>query len=226
MNNYYVYIYRNPLKDNIPFYVGKGKNNRAYDHLNETYDTTSNRRKTYVINSIHSHSLEPIIEFFKTNLSEDEAYTVETELIQKYGRAGYDPGGILTNVCIDSRPPDQTGRPKTNEHRKKLSESHLGKTVTESTRKKLSVITTERIRNGEFGHTQPHTEEAKQKMSNAKLGIPQSEESNKKRSESLKGKPWSESRRLASKKGKKTGPKQGKPWSEARRLAYEIRKDK
>lgn len=34
-NIFYVYILRNPLKENIPFYVGKGKDRRCFQHLKD-----------------------------------------------------------------------------------------------------------------------------------------------------------------------------------------------
>ena len=226
MNSYYVYVYKNPLKDNIPFYIGKGKDNRMFDHLLETIDTTSNRRKYYTIQSIRNAGLEPVIEKIEENLSESSAYELEESLIEKYGRAGYDVGGILTNVCKNNQPPSPKGKTKSAEHRKKLSESHKGKIVSNETKEKISRITAERIRNGEFGHNTPHTEQTKQKISNSKKGYIPSDEDRKKKSKALKGKPWSEARRLAAKNGKKTGPKKGKPWSEARRLAQLNKQEK
>lgn len=41
---YYVYQYVDP-ETNKPFYIGKGKDNRMFHHLNETLDNTDNRKK-------------------------------------------------------------------------------------------------------------------------------------------------------------------------------------
>jgi len=105
MNVYYVYQLHNPLKDNQPFYVGKGKGNRCEFHLSETLDTTSNPHKVRTINLIKEQGLDIPISKIAENLSEDEAYLLESQLIAKYGRASVGDG-ILTNICIDARPPN------------------------------------------------------------------------------------------------------------------------
>lgn len=94
--NYYVYLYIDPrtLK---PFYVGKGKGSRIYSHLNETIYTTINLRKFNRISEIRQDNLEPIVEVFKNNLTNEQACEIEISLIQKYGRIGYDNNGILLN---------------------------------------------------------------------------------------------------------------------------------
>jgi hypothetical protein len=58
---------------------------------------------------------------------EDEAYELETQLIQKYGRMV--DGGILTNICIDEHPPIQYGEANhrygtkwSDKHKQRLSE--------------------------------------------------------------------------------------------------------
>ena len=40
-DNYYVYILINPI-DLLPFYVGKGKGNRAYNHLKKSHNDSNN----------------------------------------------------------------------------------------------------------------------------------------------------------------------------------------
>ena len=45
---FYIYHYIDP-RDNLPFYVGKGSDNRMYDHLYETESNTENRHKFYRI---------------------------------------------------------------------------------------------------------------------------------------------------------------------------------
>jgi hypothetical protein len=51
-----------------------------------------------------------------------------------------------------------------------------------------------------------HTKEAKQKISKTKKNVPMSIDSSMKKSVKLKGKPWSEARRLAALTQRKTGP--------------------
>jgi hypothetical protein len=79
MNEFYVYLYLR--EDNTPYYVGKGKDNRVF----------SNNR------SVSKPKDETRIIFHSKNLTEEEAFTIEKELIAKYGRK--DNGtGILRNL--------------------------------------------------------------------------------------------------------------------------------
>lgn len=165
---YYIYYYIDP-RDNLPFYVGKGINERLFDHLFETESTTENRHKFYRIQYLRNIGLEPIIKKVIENISDEIlAYEIETQEILKYGRIGFEENGILTNVCLGSRPPSPKGKIKSKEHRERLSESRKGKKVSESTRIKQSEITKKRIEAGQFGHNKPHTEESKIKTSNTK----------------------------------------------------------
>ena len=162
MNIYYVYIYYDPIT-NLPFYVGKGKGNRLLHHLNETIDTTDNRKKFNYINKLRKLGLSPKIVKFKENLSEEEAYNLERDLISEYGRNGFEDGGLLTNICIDARPPvtfgpahHNYGRPvitkHTEETKKKISESkkgkeswHKGKRKSAETKQKMSLAQKGRV---------------------------------------------------------------------------------
>lgn len=103
-NIYYVYSYTNPLTNEI-FYIGKGKNGRLYNHLEETKENTENYFKWCIIESLRRKNIQPLIEKIIENLTEDEAYKLETEFIIKYGRKGIDENGILTNRCLDRYPP-------------------------------------------------------------------------------------------------------------------------
>lgn len=106
---YYVYGLINPA-DSQPFYIGKGSGNRAQTHLRKIPDTR-NVYKENKIASIRKNGLEPEIHVYADNiLDEDLAYDMEEELILKYGRKGYEPYGILTNVCLGSRPPNHKGK--------------------------------------------------------------------------------------------------------------------
>ena len=76
--NYYVYVYLRD--DNTPYYVGKGKNNRAYSkkHRVEVPD----KSKIIILNE---------------NMSEREALDMEVELISKYGRIDINSG------CLENK---------------------------------------------------------------------------------------------------------------------------
>ena len=221
---FYVYGLYNPITEQL-FYVGKGTkaNNRHNDHLSESRGK-ENRLRWKQVCDIRKQGLEPVIHILIDNIEDETvAYNEETKLIKKYGKI-IDGTGILTNILDDARPPSWKGRVKTEEHRKNLAKAHIGKTLSEETKKKIleTKIKNGTLKSGMEGKT--HRNESKQKIRESKLNVPMSIDSSLKKSLSLKNKPWSEARRLASETQKKTGPKKGKPWSEARRLAQQNRK--
>jgi len=73
---YYVYLYIDP-RDKVPFYIGKGKCNRAFSHLKSPADTSKGR----IIADLRKLNLEPQIELLKYGLSEKEALLVEATAI-------------------------------------------------------------------------------------------------------------------------------------------------
>lgn len=84
---YYVYIYRDPRNGEV-FYVGKGKGNRAFIHLQDQ----SERRKAIRIAEIRRAGKEPIIEVLTHGLdSEETALKVEAATIDLLGP------NVLTN---------------------------------------------------------------------------------------------------------------------------------
>jgi hypothetical protein len=109
MTTYYIYALIDP-RTHQPFYIGKGCGARAQSHLNNT-DRSDNKYKESKIRSIRQDGLEPIIEYLLTDIGDELlAYQFETAFILKYGRKGYESYGILTNICIDSRPPSHKGK--------------------------------------------------------------------------------------------------------------------
>ena len=78
---YYVYAYINK-KTGLPYYIGKGKNNRAY--------------------KFHGHITVPKdkskIVFLETNLSNVGALALERRYIKWFGRKNIDNNGILLNI--------------------------------------------------------------------------------------------------------------------------------
>ena len=82
MNNFYVYIHRKKSNNEI-FYVGKGKDRRAYrkDHRNIYWNKVVNK-----------HGYE--IEIYKDNLTEKEAFELEIKLINELKEKGLQ----LTNM--------------------------------------------------------------------------------------------------------------------------------
>lgn len=96
MCDFYVYELIHP-KTKDPFYVGKGTGDRikAYktDHLNNI-----SRSCRTAIKELRLEMLEPKISIVREGISEQAALDLEEFLIQKYGRRGYEAGGLLTNT--------------------------------------------------------------------------------------------------------------------------------
>ena len=169
-SNYYVYQYL--LENGLPYYVGKGKNNR--------------------IDVNHKHIALPPAErriIVKDNLTNEQAKILEGELITKYGRKI--DGGILDNIkinqwaCFDG----WKHKPETIE---KIRQGNLGKVRTEVHKQKYRQPKTakhaENIRKANLGKTL--TDKTKQKISNSLKGnIPWNK--------GVKGTPWTEARRNA-----------------------------
>lgn len=97
---YYIYCYKNPLRNNEIFYIGYGDHKRkcggcrAYDHINEVKRgiKSSNKHKYYTIVKILDAGLEPIIEIVEDNLTYNEAIKREIELCVYYKET-------LTNIA-------------------------------------------------------------------------------------------------------------------------------
>ncbi len=105
--NYYVYVYSDPDDGKI-FYIGKGKDNRCFDHLKCQEECG----KTDKIKEIQSRGKEPIIHILARNLSEKEAYDIEAACIsilgisdltnRSFGTPVSDIGLVDTEDIIDS----------------------------------------------------------------------------------------------------------------------------
>lgn len=146
MNNSYIYVYRYPeninshIKGEI-FYIGQGTLNRIMAH-SLGYDK-NNKHKMNTINKIRLAGHEPIIEKIFENLYNDEANIIEKLLIDYYGRRD------LKNGTLTNKTDGGCGACRyihTEESRRKNSESHkgeknpnYGKPRSEETKKKLSI---------------------------------------------------------------------------------------
>ena len=76
----YVYVYSDP-DTREPFYVGKGRGNRVFDHLKDTADTP----KAAKIRHLLRHGKEPLIEILVYGLDEETALKVEAAAIDLLG---------------------------------------------------------------------------------------------------------------------------------------------
>lgn len=199
---FYVYMLLDPRKNNQPFYVGKGTDDRWKDHLLETSDTSINKRKFNTIQKIKALGFDVGVEIVQYFEDENRAYDFEEELIAQYGRKGYDPHGILTNICEDSRPPNWHQGPNASAINQKICQTKLeqGSSHTPESKAKISA----RLK----GKKKPPRSEAHRlAMSQAKKGKPLSnpcsEETRQKRSRNQTGKKASEETRKAISEGLK-----------------------
>lgn len=90
----YVYFDSRPEKNWEPIYVGKGKKNRSSVHLKHCENKILSRK----IKKKKELGLTPRIEIYEVE-SEDKAFSLEIQLITKYGRITLGTGTLcnLTN---------------------------------------------------------------------------------------------------------------------------------
>lgn len=153
------YVYEYVRTDGSPYYIGKGCGRRAFVKHNRGMPDDLSR-----------------IRFIKTNLFENEALELERLLIAKYGRKDLGTG-ILINMTDGG---EGISNPSL-ETRKKLAEAKRNES--NETKKKRSLAATNRK------DRTPLTDETKQKISTANQGRKRSEEAKKKMSDAKIGKP-------------------------------------
>jgi len=165
-NSYYVYRHIR-LDSNTPFYIGKGKGNRAYEKKRNKYWHRITNKAGYEV------------EIFLENLTEQQAFNKEKEFIKLYRDCGYklanltDGGeGTSGRVHLESTKLKMSlaskGKKKSPEHAEKLRKLQLGRippnkgkkhtnesiekmilaksNMTDSTRQKMSEAVRKRIK--------------------------------------------------------------------------------
>ena len=117
--NYYVYMYLR--EDGTPYYIGKGTCRRAWKVAGRAVSRPEDESRIV----IHAD-----------NLTEDQALSLEMELIAEYGRK--DNGtGILRNLTDGGD--GISGHSHSEETKQKMSISHTGKAHSEETKQKMSL---------------------------------------------------------------------------------------
>ena len=139
MKEYYVYAYLR--EDGVPYYIGKGKERRAWEQHR------SNGK------GVHTPKDYKRIVLLHEDLIESEAFNLEIELIEKYGRQDLGTG-VLKNRTSGGEGSSSTS-PETNW---KKGSSRRGKSFSEDARKKIS----EANKNRDYPNN--HTEEVRQKL--------------------------------------------------------------
>jgi len=199
---YYIYMYLD--QNNIPFYIGKGKDNRykVQQHLGTSHSNA------FLQNKIRKVGVENIkIHFPHKDLDEEQAFYLEEYYIAGYGRrdlglgplcnltdGGDGPSGIIVSNETRKKMSDVAkDRIVSNETRKKMSESATGRKLSDGAKRKLS----------EFNKGHIVSNKTRQKISGANKGRlgywsgkKLSEETRQKLSEAHKG-------QIAWNKGKK-----------------------
>jgi hypothetical protein len=99
LDGFYVYLLINPINKNI-FYVGKGKNQRAECHYKDyCKGKEKNNFKLNEMRSFAKYGYKPIIKIVDCNLTEEQAYKLETRLIKRLYNT-------LTNISKNENEPN------------------------------------------------------------------------------------------------------------------------
>lgn len=96
-SDFYVYVYIDP-NTNEPFYVGKGKNGRCWDHVNYARRNCKPEQGKHFMNKIRkmlASGATPIVEKRYEAMDESAAYAAERRLISEIGRKDLGTGPLL-----------------------------------------------------------------------------------------------------------------------------------
>ena len=187
-NRFYTYAYLR--EDRTPYYIGKGKRNRAYNKHQKGISVPKDKSR---------------IIFLKQNLTEAEAFRHEIYMIDVFGRKDLGTG-ILRNMTNGGEGP--SGMVHSEETKDKIRQRAMGRKASQKTKQKLSKIhkgrkhteewkkiQSERMKGNTYGLGRKHSPDSLKKMSESQKGKKVSEEAKRKMSESGKVKIFSEEHR-------------------------------
>lgn len=95
--NYYVYALVNPINHMI-FYIGKGKGNRVFQHAEDALNEDSQSLKLGTIRTIIAQERKVEYYILRHNLTEEEAFLVESTLIDMLTYSKFNHENQLTNI--------------------------------------------------------------------------------------------------------------------------------
>jgi len=94
---YYVYCLVDP-RDKRIFYIGKGVGDRVFDHVYEAINGDAESMKLGTIRDIHKEGLQVEHYIIRHNLEEEEAYLLESTLIDFLTYPAFNMEKVLTNI--------------------------------------------------------------------------------------------------------------------------------
>lgn len=168
--NSYTYMLVDP-RNNAPFYVGKGQGRRCDFHVDEAkYYTKRKSLKLNKIRKLLSLGLQPIVVKVEEGVSDAQAIEFECLLIAEIR----DLGIPLTNMTDGGD--GVKGYRHTEEHKRRMSELHTGRIISDKHRQKMrkpkSPEGRANIAKARLTTAYRPSEETKRKTSNALLGRP------------------------------------------------------
>ncbi|HCC52764.1 MAG TPA: excinuclease ABC [Porphyromonadaceae bacterium] len=94
---YYVYILIDPRNNKI-FYVGKGYENRVFSHVYESIENPKDTEKLEIIRAIKKNNQDVKYYIIRHGLKENEAFLVESILIDFLTFKDFSEGSKITNI--------------------------------------------------------------------------------------------------------------------------------
>jgi hypothetical protein len=186
VNVFYVYVYIDP-SDGVPFYIGKGKDKRAYKHLTASAMQTGLDKGWFFYRKLRkllASDTSPEIRFLCKELTEDQSFYWETFFITALGRRDIKTG-CLCNHTNGGDGPSHKGHQHSEETKaliaEKLREIRTGWTLPEETKQRI----------GDAHRGRVHTDEARARMAEGqkkRFARPFPAETRQKMSEARKGK--------------------------------------